>query len=126
MNNVTLIGRLTRDPELHMTPNGTDICNMGIAVQRRGRDDGADFVEVKAFNAQAKTSAEYLAKGRQVGISGHLRQDTWDDKETGEKRSKLYVIANSVEFLGSKPSGDQEANGNGASAEPVAAGASNE
>jgi len=125
MNNVTLIGRLTRDPELITTSNGTDICNMGIAVQRRGREEGADFVEVKAFNAQAKTSAEYLAKGRQVGISGHLRLDTWDNVE-GEKRSKLYVIANSVEFLGSKPSGDQEANGNGASAEPVAAGASNE
>jgi single-strand DNA-binding protein len=101
MNDVSLIGRLTRDPELVMTANGTSIANLRVAVDRRGRDDGALFVNVKCFEGQARTCAEHLTTGRQVGISGRLEQDEWL-AEDGGKRERVYVIAQSVQFLGGR------------------------
>ncbi len=98
MNNVTMIGRLTRDPEAVTTDGGTEICNLRIAVDRRKRDDGAVFVDVKAFNGLAHSCSEYLEKGRQVAVTGRLELDEWTT-ENDQKRSRLYVIANSVEFL---------------------------
>ncbi len=103
MNTVTMIGRLTRDPEAVTTDGGTEICNLRIAVDRRKRDEGAVFVDVKAFNGLAHSCSEYLEKGRQVAVTGRLELDEWTT-EDDQKRSRLYVIANSVEFLGGRPS----------------------
>jgi single-strand DNA-binding protein len=108
MNDVSLIGRLTRDPELHTTNSGTDIANLRVAVDRRRRDDGAVFVDVKCFEAQARACAEHLAKGRQVAVSGRLELDEWQ-ADGGTKRSRLYVIAQSVQFLAGKPAAEQPA-----------------
>jgi single-strand DNA-binding protein len=102
MNDVSLIGRLTRDPELVTTPGGTDIANLRVAIDRRGRGNGAVFVDAKCFEAQARACAEHLAKGRQVAISGRLELDEWDG-EDGHRRSRLYVVAQSVRFLAGKP-----------------------
>ena len=103
MNNVNIIGRLTRDPEHVTTNGGTDICNLRIAVDKRG--EGAVFVDVKTFGRQAQTARQYLAKGRQVGIEGRLELDEWTT-DSGERRSRLYVIAGNVQFLGAKPQGE--------------------
>jgi single-strand DNA-binding protein len=108
MNDVSLIGRLAREPELITTDNGTDIANLRLAVDRRRRDDGAVFVDVKCFEAQARACAEHLAKGRQVAISGRLELDEWQ-ADGGTKRSRLYVIAQSVQFLAGKPAAEQPA-----------------
>lgn len=114
MNNVSLIGRLTRDPETVTTKNDTQICTLRIAVDRRGQD-GAVFTDVKAFGKQAGACQEHLAKGRQVAVSGRLELDEWQS-ESGEKRSRLYVIGERVEFL-ARP----RASENSAAPEPVAA-----
>jgi len=99
MNSVNLIGRLTRDPETRATGSGTDVCGMRIAIDRQG--DGADYVDVTAFGKLAEVCAQYLEKGRQVGVSGRLHYSEWE-AEDGSKRSKHEVIAQSVQFLGAK------------------------
>ncbi len=107
MNQVNLIGRLTRDPELVETSGGTAICNLRVAVDRRNRDEGAVFVDIKSFQGQARAAADHLSKGRQVAISGRLELDEWEAKD-GSKRSRVYVIGERIQFLGgSAPSGDQ-------------------
>jgi len=98
MNSVQLIGRLTRDPEVRETNGGTTVCRMGLAIQRRERDAQPVYVEVKAFNAQAKSCGQYLAKGREVAITGRIETDKWDAQD-GSKRSLTYVIAQTVDFL---------------------------
>ena len=105
MNDVSLIGRLTREPELHTTDNGTQVARLRIAVERRGRE-GAVFVSVKCFEGQARACGQYLSKGRQVAVSGRLELDEWS-ADDGSKRSLLYVIAQSVQFLGTKPNEQQ-------------------
>jgi single-strand DNA-binding protein len=107
MNDVSLIGRLTRDPELRTTPNGTDIATLRLAIDRRRRDDGAVFVDITCFEGQARVCADHLAKGRQVAISGRLELDQWK-ADDGTHRSRLYVIAQSVQFLGGKPAADDQ------------------
>lgn len=97
MNSVNLTGRLTRDPELHSSNDGeTAICAMRLAVDRRG--DGAVFCDVKCFAAQAMACHDHLSKGSPVAISGRLELDEWE-AAGGSKRSRLYVIAQRVEFL---------------------------
>lgn len=115
MNNVSVIGRLTRDSEKVTPANGTEICNMRIAVDRRG--EGAVYVDVKAFGRQAQTAGRYLAKGRQVAIDGRLELDEWRT-DSGESRSRLYVIAGSVQFLGAKPQDNANGEQRQASPEP--------
>ena len=100
MNNVNLIGRLTRDPENIDTDSDTEIAKLRLAVDRRG--EGAVFVDVKAFGRQADSICRYLAKGREVAVSGRLELDQWV-AGTGEKRSRLYIIAANVQFLGQAP-----------------------
>lgn len=97
MNNVSLIGRLTRDPESVTTKNDTEICNLRVAVDRRGQD-GAVYTDVKCFGKQALACQEHLSKGRQVAISGRLELDEWET-DGGDKRSRLYVIGERIEFL---------------------------
>lgn len=101
MNSIVLIGRLTRDPELEQTTNGTAVCRIRLAISRRrkeGRDQGAVFVNVVAYGPKAIAAADYLSKGRQVGVSGRLEYREWTGDD-GAHRSRHEVIADHVEFL---------------------------
>jgi single-strand DNA-binding protein len=105
INQVILMGRLTRDPETRTTPSGKTITSFSIAVDRAGQDDAADFFDVTAWEKLGELVSQYLSKGRRCLVQGRLRQDSWDDKETGKKRSKVEVVATDVTFLDG-PSGD--------------------
>jgi single-strand DNA-binding protein len=101
------MGNLTRDPELRYTANQTAICKFGLAVNRRFKDgqtgewkEEPTFVDVTIFGARAEPFARYHTKGKPAFIEGSLRLDTWDDKNGGGKRSKLYVVADTWEFVG--------------------------
>src|SRR5678810_774584 len=107
-NKVILAGNLTRDPELRYTPSGTAIARFGLAVNRKWKDSQTNemkeevtFVDIDAFGRQAETIGQYLKKGRPILIEGRLRLDTWDDKQTQQKRSKLGVVLESFSFLDS-------------------------
>jgi single-strand DNA-binding protein len=110
-NKVLLLGNLTRDPEVRYTPKGTAVTDLGIAVNRQYTLDSGEkreevtFVDVTFWGRTAEVAAEYLRKGRSVFIEGRLQLDTWDDKQTGQKRSKLKVMGEAMQMLGSRPSG---------------------
>ena len=99
INQVILMGRLTRDPEQRTTTTGKNIASFSIAVDRGGQDDQADFFDITAWERLADLVMQYLSKGRRVLVQGRLRQDSWDDKETGKKRSRVEVTATDVTFL---------------------------
>lgn len=99
INQVILMGRLTRDPEQRTTTTGKTIASFSIAVDRGGQDDAADFFDVTAWEKLGDLVMQYLGKGRRVLVQGRLRQDSWDDKETGKKRSRVEVTATDVTFL---------------------------
>ncbi len=117
INQVILMGRLTRDPETRTTTSGKSVTSFSLAVDRLGSDDQADFFDVTAWEKTGELVQQYLSKGRRVLVQGRLRQDSWDDKETGKKRSRVEVTASDVTFLDG-PSGD----GGGQSAAPATAG----
>jgi single-strand DNA-binding protein len=104
-NKVILVGNLTRDPELRYTQKGTAIAKIGLALNRTWRDEaGAQreevtFVDVEAFGKQAETLGQYMKKGRPIMIEGRLRLDSWEDKQTNQKRSRLVVVMESFQFL---------------------------
>jgi single-strand DNA-binding protein len=106
-NKVILAGNLTRDPELRYTPKGTAVAKLGLAINRKWRDESgqlkeeATFVDVEAFAKTAETIGQYLKKGSPVLIEGRLRLDTWDDKQTNQKRSRLLVVCENFQFLDS-------------------------
>jgi len=106
-NKVILMGNLTRDPELRYTPNNTAICKVGLAVNRRFKDgqtgewkEEPTFVDVTIFGARGEAFQRFHTKGKPAFIEGSLRLDTWEDKNGGGKRSKLYVVADNWEFVG--------------------------
>lgn len=105
LNKVLLIGNLTRDPEVRYTPKGTAVGDITLAVNRVWNDDGGNrqeevtFVDVTMWGRTAELAKQYLQKGTGVFIEGRLQMDTWDDKATGQKRSKLKVVADSMQFL---------------------------
>jgi len=99
------MGRLTRDPEVRTTSTGKTITSFSLAVDRGGQDDQADFFDITAWEKLGELVSQYLSKGRRCLVQGRLRQDSWDDKETGKKRSKVEVVATDVTFLDG-PSGD--------------------
>ncbi|MFO7821255.1 MAG: single-stranded DNA-binding protein [Lentisphaeria bacterium] len=107
LNKVFLIGNLTRDPELRQLPSGVSVCKFRIAVNRRFTTSQGEereetcFVDIESWGRQAETSNRYLSKGRPVLIEGRLQQDTWQDANTGENRSRMLVRARQVQFLGS-------------------------
>jgi len=107
-NKVIIAGNLTRDVELKHTPKGTAVAKLGIAINRSWTgDDGqkredVTFVDVDAFGKQAETLAKYIKKGRSILIEGRLKLDQWDDKQTGQKKSRLGVLLESFSFLDSK------------------------
>jgi single-strand DNA-binding protein len=108
LNRVLLIGNLTRDPELRVTPKGTATCQFGLAVNRSFKDesgqqrDETTFVDVEAWSRQAETIAKYCTKGRPLFVEGRLRFDQWEDKASGQKRSKLKVVLENFQFLGGR------------------------
>jgi single-strand DNA-binding protein len=105
-NKVILVGNLTRDPELRYTPKGMAIAKIGLAVNRNWTSESGEkkeevtFVDVDAFGRQAETLGQYMKKGSPILIEGRLRLDQWDDKQTGQKRSKLGVVVEGFQFLG--------------------------
>jgi len=99
INQVILMGRLTRDPEQRTTTTGKTIASFSIAVDRGGQEDAADFFNVTAWEKLGDLVMQYVTKGRRVLVQGRLRQDTWDDKETGKKQSRIEVVATDVTFL---------------------------
>jgi single-strand DNA-binding protein len=99
INQVILMGRLTRDPEVRTTSTGKSITSFSIAVDRAGQEDAADFFDVTAWEKLGELVSQYLSKGRRCLVQGRLRQDSWDDKETGKKRSRVEVVATDVTFL---------------------------
>jgi single-strand DNA-binding protein len=100
MTNIWIgVGRLTRDPELRYAESGKAVAPMRIAVPRAGEGDSTDFFDVVAFGQLAEACATHLTKGRQVLVEGALRQHTWTDNDSGERRSKVEVVANRVQFL---------------------------
>ncbi|NOY85732.1 MAG: single-stranded DNA-binding protein [Deltaproteobacteria bacterium] len=104
-NRVILMGRLTRDPELRYTPNGTAVANLSLAVNRRWKGDDqvreeTSFFDIVVFGKQAENCSEYLGKGRPILIEGRLQQRRWETDD-GQKRSKIEVVASNVQFLGS-------------------------
>ena len=111
INRVTLVGRLTRDPELRHLPSGQPVLQLGIAVNGRQRDDAGNwadkpnFFDVKVFGNQAETLAQHLSKGRRIGVDGRLDWSSWEAQDGG-KRSKVEVVANQVQFLDSRADGD--------------------
>jgi single-strand DNA-binding protein len=117
INVVVVTGNLTRDPELRSTPGGTSVCGMRIAVntRRKGADgnweDKPNYFDVTVWGAQGENCANYLSKGRPVAIEGRLEWREWEAKD-GSKRQNVEIIANSVQFLGSRDGGGG-GNGNG-------------
>jgi single-strand DNA-binding protein len=116
LNHVTLAGNLTRDPELRQIGADRVVASTGIAINRRWKDqatgeqrEDATFVEVEAWGRTAELLGQYLKKGSPAYIEGRLKLDAWDDKESGQKRSKLKVVADSVQFLGTRPPDDASA-----------------
>lgn len=105
LNRVILAGRLTRDPELRYTPQGTALCKLGLAVSRvyksreGERKEDTTFVDVTVWEKTAEYCGQHLRKGRPIIVEGRLKSDTWDDKTTGQKRSKLDIIAERIHQL---------------------------
>jgi single-strand DNA-binding protein len=115
-NKVILMGNLTRKPELRFTPGGMAICKIGLAVNRRFKDQSGNwkeeptFVDVTIFGKRGEAFAKYHDKGKPAFIEGELRLDQWEDKQSGEKRSKLHVVGNEWQFVGAG-GGGREAGG---------------
>ena len=111
LNRVFLIGNLTRGVELRYTPKGTPVAEIGLAINRVWTDDegrkheDAVFVDVSLWDQLAQLALQYLKKGSPVFIEGRLQLDSWTDKQTGEKRSKLRVVATNLQLLGGKSTG---------------------
>lgn len=116
-NKVMLLGNCTRDPEVKYTPKGTAVTDLGLAVNRVYTADNGEkreettFVDVTMWGRQAEIAGEYLKKGRPVFIEGRLQLDTWDDKQTGQKRSKLRVVCENFQLLGSREGGGEGGGG---------------
>lgn len=105
INQVILLGRLTRNPEQRTTASGKNVVSFSIAVDRQSQDDQADFFNITAWDKLGDLVMQYLSKGRRVLIQGRLRQDSWEDKDTGKRQSRIEVTASDVTFLDG-PSGD--------------------
>lgn len=130
-NKVILVGNLTRDPQVKYTTGGTAVTEIGLAVNRRWLDkqsnqwkDETTFVDITLWGRTAEIAGEYLAKGRSVLIEGRLQLDTWDDRESGQKRSKLRVVGENMTMLGGKGENAGGGGGSGYAGKPQSSGAS--
>lgn len=111
-NKVILVGNLTRDPQVRYTPSGSAVSEIGLAVNRswydkqsNSRKEETTFVDITLWGRQAEVAGEYLSKGRSVLIEGRLQLDQWEDKDSGQKRSKLRVVGESMTMLGGRGDG---------------------
>ena len=118
LNKVMIIGNLTADPEVRTTPRGNSVAELRLAVNRvsSGPNDGerreeTTYLDVTCWGRTAEIAGQYLAKGRPVFIEGRLQQDTWEDKQTGQKRSKIRIVAENMQLLGSRDGGGQSQGG---------------
>ena len=118
LNKVMIIGNLTADPEVRTTPRGNSVAELRLAVNRvsSGSNDGerreeTTYLDVTCWGRTAEIAGQYLAKGRPVFIEGRLQQDTWEDKQTGQKRSKIRIVAENMQLLGSRDGGGQSQGG---------------
>ncbi len=117
INRVVMTGNLTRDPELRSTPSGTSVCSLRLACNTRRKDasgewvDKPNYFDVTVWGAQGENCATYLSKGRPVAVDGRLEWREWEDKETGAKRQATDIIADSVQFLGSRDSAENGGSG---------------
>src|SRR5581483_12171880 len=122
LNKVLLMGNLTRDPELRVTPKGTPICQFGLAINRQFKMESGEtreeviFVDIEAWGKQGETIAKYVTKGRPLYVEGRLRLDQWEDKNTKEKKSRMKVVLENFQFLGDSRGGGGDRGA--ASAEP--------
>ncbi len=122
LNKVMLMGNLTRDPEVRYTPKGTAVTDIGLAVNRNYTlDDGerreeTTFVDVTFWGRQAEVLCEYMKKGRPLYVEGRLNLDTWEDKQSGQQRSRLKVIGDGFQFLGGRD--DNSGGGGGGGGQP--------
>lgn len=120
-NKVMLMGNLTRDPEIKYTPKGTAIADIGLAVNRNYTTESGEkreevtFVDVTLWGRVAEIVGEYCKKGRPLFVEGRLQLDTWDDKQTGQKRSKLKVVGENIQLLGAREGGGGAGGGAGES-----------
>jgi len=113
INSVVIVGNLTRDPELRATPSGTSVCSLRVAVNDRVKDattgewgDKPNYFDVDVFGGQGERCAQYLAKGRQVGVAGRLRWREWETQD-GQKRQAVSIMADNVQFIGPREGGGQ-------------------
>ena len=112
VNKVILIGNVTRDPEVKFTSKGSAVADLGLAINRNYTLDNGEkreettFVDVELWGRLAEIAGEYAKKGRPVYIEGRLRMDTWDDKASGQKRSRMKVVGENLQLLGSRTGGD--------------------
>ena len=111
LNKVLLMGNLTRDPELRVTPKGTPICQFSLAINRQFKMESGEtreeviYVDIEAWGKQGETIAKYVTKGRPLYVEGRLRLDQWEDKNTKEKRSRMKVVLENFQFLGDSRGG---------------------
>jgi single-strand DNA-binding protein len=122
LNKVMLMGNITRDPELRYTPKGMAVTDIGLAVNRRYKVENevreeVTFVDITFWGKQAEVVCQWMKKGRPLYVEGRLQMDTWDDKQSGKKMSRLKVIGEDFQFIGSREGGRQEESG-GAVSEP--------
>lgn len=126
-NRVILLGNLTRDPEVRYTPQGTAVCDVGIAVNERRKNaagewvDEVVYVDVTLWGRTAEVAGEYLTKGSPLLIEGRLRLDTWESQD-GQKRSRLRVVGERMQMLGSRGSGEGATGGGTRQRRPAASG----
>src|SRR5438105_1617690 len=119
LNKVLLMGNLTRDPELRVTPKGTPICQFGLAINRQFKMESGEtreevtYVDIEAWGKQGETIAKYCTKGRPLYVEGRLRLDQWEDKNTKEKRRAMKVVLDQFQFLGDGRGGGGGSSGGG-------------
>jgi single-strand DNA-binding protein len=124
INRVVLVGNLTKDPELRHTPSGTAVCSLRLAVNTRRKDSATgewtekpNYFDITVWGNQGESCAQYLAKGRPVAVDGRLEWREWESQD-GSKRQAVEVVADTVQFLGSRDGGGGEGGGQGRSFEP--------
>lgn len=129
-NKCLLIGNLTRDPELRVTPKGTAICQFGLAINRQFKDEGGQtrddttFVDCEAWAKTGENISKFFTKGKPIFVEGRLKMDSWEDKTSGQKRSKMKVVVEQFQFVGGKNDGATSA-GSGYGAPGASSSASN-
>jgi single-strand DNA-binding protein len=111
LNKVMLIGNVTRDPEVKYTPKGSAVADVGLAINRSYTNQGGEkveevtYVDVELWGRLAEIAGEYAKKGRSIFVEGRLRIDSWEDKQSGQKRNRLKVVGEGLQLLGGRPGG---------------------